>query len=98
MKKLPKVGDKVKLNQFTPIYGYFLADYPYNKGYIKRDTIGECNVTNVPAPLINRLFACIDFPPDTPLFTRHGEPIPYKNPHNNSYRVAVYPEECELIK
>ena len=98
MKRLPKIGDKVMLNQLTRVYGCgFNTSDGY--AYILEGTVGICNNTNIPAVRVNRQFACVDFPWNTPLYDCGGNLIDHDHrKYENLFRVAVYPEQCELVK
>jgi len=87
-----KKGDTVTLSEPRPVYA---CGFPTEDGrvYVPTGTAGTAGAVCVPAVTRNRVFACVDFPPDCPLVDHRGRPVTVPNPHRNEWRVSAYAEE-----
>lgn len=100
MKKLPKLGQRVRLLVPRPDYscGHLTND---GRIYVPVGTEGMVGETNVPSVCGKngqaRYFCCVDFPHEIKLEDCKGKAAEHWD-KKCKYRVAAYPEEIELVE
>lgn len=90
-----KIGDTVTLSERRLVYGHFPEGWD-GRAYIPAGTQGVIGATNVPTVTgKERVFVCVDFPPDTPLIGSNGRTLEIENPHGNKRRTSAYAHELK---